>query len=503
MARSLLSSTLALSVAMLLLLSRGAAPASAQQPTPPVAPQPTPPAAPQQGQYPEVQEAIQLLREGKMPEAVKVLEDASRKYPALPAAHVLMYEILLRMNQPNLARLQLDEAIKANRGDPEPYVILGAMALQDRRLSEAGIDFEKAQQLLAAYANAQRKEVLEHQTKSGLAQVAEARGDWKEAESQLRDMLKLTPEDLLAYQRLARALFWQGKDKEAYDVLRTAKQIDREIAKKRGAPEVVLTPEAILAQYYDQREGPASKTGIAEKFFKAALRMTPDDLPTRRAVAVWALERGDLSLAKEQAEAALKIESDPRYGGRYRGSNLGHELRGLVALWEKDWATAEKNFEDVYRADPADVINRNNLALALVKQSDDPAPIDLAKRKRAYDLAYANYNDRAKVPEALKPELLSTLAWVHFRRNEPAEADTAIKETIKAVGGLENAKPDTLTYLALMLHRGEQDWNAKIILENILKSPRAFSMRSEALKLYDKVKDAKNPAEAAPAAKSP
>ena len=347
---------------MLVLLGRGPAPVSAQQPTPPVAPQPTPPVAPQptppvarqpdslaasqQGRYPpEVQEAIQLLRENKRSEAIKALEDASRKYPALPSAHVIMYRVFKEF-EPNYARLQLDEAIKANPGDPEPYYLLGEIALQDRRVSEAGIDFERAEQLLAAYANAQRKETLEHQTKSGLANVAEGRGDWKQAESYLRDMLKFMPEDVIAQQRLARALFWQGRAKDAYDALTAAKQIDREYARKHGTPEVVLTPEAILAQYFDQVEGPASKSGNAEKFFKAALRAAPDDLPTRRAVAVWAMDRGDLGLCQGAGGSRLanRVRSPlwrqvPRqqFGpraprtGRLVGEGLaggGKELRG-------------------------------------------------------------------------------------------------------------------------------------------------------------------------------
>ena len=495
MARFLLSLTFGLATATLVSLSRGPAPASAQQPTTPVAPQQQP--------FAEVKEAYQLLSEGKVPEAVKVLEDASRKYPALPSAHVLMYELLLRMNQPNLARQQLDVAINAKPSDPEPYYLLGEIALQDRRLSEAAIDFDKAEQLLAGYANAQRKETLEHQTKSGLARVAEGRGDWTGAQSYLRDMLKLTPEDLVAQQRLARVLFLQGKAKEAYDVLTAAKQIDREYARKRGGPQLMLTPEVIMAQYYEQSEGPASKSGNAEKFFKAALQFAPDDLPTRRAVAIWALGRGDLAFAKAQAEAALRIESDPRFAAKYRGSNLGHELRGLVALWEKDWAAAEKDFEEVSLADPGDLINRNNLALALVKQTNTAEPIDPAKRKRALELAEANYRDMAKVPEALKPEFLSTLAWVYFRRGEFDEAGKALDLANKAVGGWVNADPDTLAYMAFMYHRSDQDWNAKTILERILRGGRAFSMQSEAFKLYDKVKDARNPAEAAPAIKTP
>ena len=123
---------------------------------------------------------------------------------------------------------------------------------------------------------------MEQQMLSGIAQVAEANEDWKEAEARLRDLLKLAPEDLVAHQRLARALFWQGKAKDAYDILKKAKEIDRENAKKNKTREVFLTPEAIMAQYYDQFEGPKSATGNAEKWFKAALKKARTIWPPAR-----------------------------------------------------------------------------------------------------------------------------------------------------------------------------------------------------------------------------
>ena len=69
----------------------------------------------------------------------------------------------------------------------EPYIILGNIALQERRIAEAAMDFDKAKQLLATYTNDERKGAMEQQVLSGIAQVAEASEDWKEAEARLRD----------------------------------------------------------------------------------------------------------------------------------------------------------------------------------------------------------------------------------------------------------------------------------------------------------------------------
>ena len=155
--------------------------------------------------------------------------------------------------------------------------------------------------------------------------------------------------------------------------------------------------------------------------------MAPDDLTTRQVVAIWALEKGKIAFAKEQAEAALRIEaSDPK---KYSGSNVGRMLRGLVALWEKDWPEAENYFQKVILENPNDFAARNNLALALVEQ-DDPA-----KQQRALAYAEANYRDNKNNPDAL-----STLGWVYFRRNEFDEAGGSLiappgdRRAVKAAG---------------------------------------------------------------------
>jgi tetratricopeptide (TPR) repeat protein len=446
-------------------------------------------------------QARDLIVHGDYRGALKLLEDAARKDPSLASPHMIMYGWLAKA-RPDLARHELDRAIESNPNDPEPYVILGELALQDRRISEAAIDLDKAEQLLSGYAaSPERKLILEHATKSDLAQVAEGRADWKAAESYLRDLLKVMPTDVWAKQRLARALFQQGKAADAYDVLKAAKEIDRENARKARVGEGMLAPEAILAQYYYEYEGPTSKTGNAEKFFRAALRTAPDDLPTRRAVVRWALESGKLDLAKEQAKEALRIE---RNSNSLRGSKLGHELSGLVALWDKDWAAAESNFEAVNQMDPNDFINKNNLALSLVEQNDQ------SKKNRALQLAEGNYRDASKSLDtvdprilAYKPDILTTLAWVYFRRGEFDQAALTLDQASKAVGGLQYASADAATYAAYMLHQKERDWDAKLILENVLKSERAFSMKPEALKLYQLVKDVKPPTQAAPAARTP
>ena len=435
-------------------------------------------------QQKDLQEALNLLQQNRYPEAIKKLEAAKRKYPELSSPHVMMYNWAKQLNQANNARRELELAVRDRPNDPETFLILGDIALNEGRIAEAALDLDKAKQLVEKYStNTDRKKVLQQFTTSSIAQLAEIRQDWKTAETLLRDFLQSDPKNLIALQRLARAQFQQGQAADAYATLKKSKDIDRENATKNKTREAVLTPEAIMAKFYFEFEGPQSET--PEKWYRSALRKAPDDLPTRREVCIWALGRGMLPFAKEQAEAALRIEqADPAL----KGSNVGRMLRGVVALWQKDWPEAEKNFQLVILENPSDMVAKNNMALALVEQ-DDPA-----KKQKA--LAYAEGNYRINNNN---PDILSTLGWVHFRRGEFDTAAIALDGAIKASNGQVN-NADTLTYLAHILHHLGQSWKAKDILEPILKNNAPFSMRPEAKELAEKVKDAKRPADATPTA---
>ena len=387
-------------------------------------------------------------------------------------------------NQPKAAREELGAAIEADNSDPEPYVLLGDIALQEKRLRDATISFERAKKLLAGYRNATRKTSIELQMLSGFAAAAETQSSWKEAEANIREYLKIAPDDIIALQRMARALFCQGQTREAYEFLKKAKAIDRENAKKNGSREFMLVPEAIMGQYYNLFEGPKSKSGNTEKWFRTALKTVPDDLNTRQVVCVWAIENGKMAFAKEQAEAVLRIEaSDKMYGG----STAGRMLRGCVAIWEKDWPTAELQFEKILIESPGDFAARNNIALALVEQNDP------AKKQRALDYASANISNGGGLPEAL-----STMVWVRYRRGEFDEAAKALDRVVKT--STEAGRPideDTVTYKAHVLYHEGKELETKELLQKVLNAGRAFCMKPEAEALYEKVKDVTKP-DAAP-----
>ena len=194
-------------------------------------------------------------------------------------------------------------------------------------------------------------------------------------------------------QRLARALFQQKKPQEALDTLKQAASVDSEM----------VTPEAVLGRMYDQ----AGDAANAKKWMEAALKASPKDFKTHMIVGQWDLEMGDVQAAKAEAAAALQI--DPK-------AVDAQILRGVIALFEKDYSAAEAYFEQAHTQAPRNFAASNNLALALIEQNDD------AKKKRALDYAVNNVQQFPRLSEAY-----STYGWIQFKLGKIDEAEKALR----------------------------------------------------------------------------
>lgn len=235
--------------------------------------------------------------------------------------------------------------------------------------------------------------------------------------------------------------------------------------------------------------------------FNFALKNSPDDLNLRAVVTVWALENGEMDLAKKQAAEALRIEEAdkrlPAARQRYPNSNAGRMLNGFVDIWDKKFDKAQEYFQAVFIEAPNDFAVKNNLALALVEQDEQ------RKKDRALELAYANYQNNKDNSNAL--DAASTLSWVYFKLEKFDLASAAMDAVLRATNG-NVSNPDTATYLANILFHNDNGHNgmkykAKLILDQILnKSGKPFSMKPEATKLYELVKDEKAPESSTPTA---
>lgn len=400
-------------------------------------------------QIEEVVEASKRFRNGDVEGARALLDAAIQKHPELSPPRLILAQWFAQTNQAAAVRGQLELAVTEMPADPEAYVIIGDLAVQGRRWTEADLVFKKAQEVLTTFkGDSRRKSAIERRMLQGLAVVAQNRQDWPTSQKYWEQLLALDGKNAIALQQLAWVLFEQKQPTEALEKLKAAHE----------ANENVLTPEAILAQFY-QRNG---DTKNATKWMIAALTAAPKDLRTRLVATEWSLQTDQLQQAEEQAEAALKLDAK---------SLDAYFLRGVVALHTKDFKKASECFQKVLDESPSNFPASNNLALALAEQDD-------AAKKKA--LEYAEMNAR-QFPN--QPEAFSTLGWVYYNLGRLDEAEGALRKAVST--GQMSA--DTAYYIARVSVDRDRKDEARQLLEQALKSPGTFTLRPEAKALLEKL----------------
>jgi len=375
----------------------------------------------------EINNAIARFRDRDIDGCLAILERARSQNLKLPPPGVMMAMLWLSVNQIQPARLELENVAVKFPEDPEPYLMLGDLAFQERRITESAVLFDKAAALTAAFSgNPKRKRDFDIRSNAGNAAVAEARRQWEEARTYLTKWLALDPDNASAHQRMGITLFQLGQEQEALARFREARKLDGK----------ALQPELALARLYDD---------------------------AKLAAAQWYLGQNDLEKARAGAETALRI--DPR-------SLDGKIVRGAIARIARDYKTAEQFFNEAHVQSPSNFAASNSLALVLIESDDKDS------RQRAMEMAEANVAmHRENSPQQVNA--LTTLAWVYYKMGRREDAER-ILEQISRSNALTS---DGAYYVAkLLADRGDKD-RARTILQQVLDAEPMFATRPDAVDL--------------------
>ncbi len=405
----------------------------------------------------EVEEGVELFKNLKFDEALNKFREAAEKHSQLPPGEVVMAQIFSSIRSPQAGkaiRQYLDLAAQKSPEDPEAYVVLGDLARREGRVTDAELLYAHASTLLASYdKNADRKKAMQIRVHAGQGATASARQNWDEAEKQFQAWLALTPESSQAMGQLAVVLFRAKKSAEAKDQLKAAYEATLAQMKEAGRENIDLVHwGAQMGQFYE-RVGDSEQ---AKKWMDYGVKAAPNSLRTWLTAAQWSLSTGQLDQAETQATKAMEL--DP--------NSLGAKvLRGVAALFKKDYSSAEMYFESAHLQSPGEFAASNNLALALCEQEDQD------KLRRA--LAYAQTNAQANQKSA---EAASTFGWVLYKAGKLKEADQVLGRLAQA----GRVSEDTAYYIAVVSAEVGRKEQAVTLLEQAVASKRPFSMRPEA-----------------------
>lgn len=403
----------------------------------------------------EVADAIEQFRKGNFLECRNLLKAARGKDSKVPPDGVLMAQMLYTANQPGLARAELERTVKEVPNDPEPFLLFGEVAFQQRRFADAELAFRRAYELNSKFdANPLRKQNMEKRALSGMAGVAESREDWATAAKYLQPILSKDPSDVSNTTRMARALFEQdtnigdGKEqeREAYQLL---------IKLWEANPKQVRRPEITMGSMYQK----AGNKPISAKLMKKASDQDKTGLQTQLTVARWALGSGDTALAVACAERAQQISPQ---------SIEAKLVAGLTARYKKDYARARKILEAAHLQSPSNLAAMLQLAVVLVEGSE-------FDQKVAFE--YSQMATRA-YPDVGTPsgrEASVTSAWILYRAGRFNEAQRTLQKAL--AGGSVSA--ESSYYAAQIIHQNSPDV-AKRLLNTALSGDGVFPARSDA-----------------------
>jgi tetratricopeptide (TPR) repeat protein len=399
---------------------------------------------------PEFDRVVAAFAQRDYDKCLQLLRGAAKSDPEIRSPRLVLTKLFLLDKQAPRARASLEEAVREAPTDPENFVILGLLAIQEGRGAEAQLDYEKALQLVPNDRLPETvRRAVSHDAYLGLNTVAQQHKDWNLAEQTLSTWLTLEPKHGEVRQELGRALFRLGKIEPAYEQLQQAFKDDPNLEP------AATTMGWLFAEAHD----PAK----AAEWMEKGIQEAPKEARPYVAYANLLLDKNEPEKAKQQVDKATQLSPN---------SEAVKLSRGLTAWCLHDYESAERIFREVHQDAPANFQASNYLALALVEQESE------AKHKQALELAEINTRLLPNSSEAL-----ATAGWVYYKFGRLEEAERMLRGALSGT----SASSDTAYFMARILADRGRTEEAKTWLTRALQAQGIFAFRKDAQDLLNRV----------------
>jgi tetratricopeptide (TPR) repeat protein len=390
-----------------------------------------------------VNAAIEFFKKGEVQKCVERLNEAVQKNKALPPAKIMLSRMYFNAGNGPLGRIAMEQAAMEAPTHPDVYISFGRLALQEGRLLDAELQLREGLETIKHGAwTADQERNIRLNCLSGLAEVAERRGQWDAARERLKTILDIDPKSGAERSRYGRALFMLEKRDDAANELEQAAKDD---------PRFAPFSANMAALYMSIRNKPK-----AEEWYLYGIKLEPKSVKMRQAFANFLMDEGRLDEAATQLKEALAVEPK-NVEARY--------IEGLLARLRKDYDRAEAIFNEIVAEKPDLADAKNQLALVLAVSKDE------ARRRRALEIAEANTKANPR-----SAEYASTFAWVLFKLNRLDEAERLFQQVFQS----GQVSSDAAYFYANVLgDRGRLD-DVKRLLRGAVDSEGRFYYRQEA-----------------------
>jgi tetratricopeptide (TPR) repeat protein len=358
----------------------------------------------------EVEQAMELFKANKVPDALDKLTKAGKTNPNLSPPKVQVAQWFFQAGNGQGARTLMEQALVEDPKHPDAYLLNASFAFGEGRLTDAVLNLRTALEYSAdSRWDADQKKRFAREARNGLVEVNSARGDFSSAKEHALELLNADPKNGVMRSKLAVIVFRQDKPAEA------EKEFTQAFADDPG----IDPPELQMANQWQQRamsEPDATKQAAhlekVEEWLKKAVSNHPKNAKPPREYGLWLLNAGKLDAAGAYIEAAGK--TDPT------GKDTT-VARAIYLLHKKDAAGAEGLLEGVYKDAPGDLNALSFLCLSLVESADEK------KRKRALDLADTLVKQNPKSPGGY-----AVLGWCLMKAGRNDEAEKALATVLNA-----------------------------------------------------------------------
>lgn len=396
-------------------------------------------------------EAIAQVGEGKIDAAAERLKEARKLQPQLPSETLMLARLFLAGGQRQDGLRRLEAAAAEAPDDPSPHLTLGQVALNDRRFSDARLQFSESLKLKKP-ATWKPLQVTHFEANciSGLSEVCETLGEWKQAASWLARLKPMNFEESRTHFRLARTFVALSEVDSARIELALAVEKDQKLLSAD------LQLGHLLYQFGHWEKAVDS--------YKAAVAQAPVSAAVSLAVAKVFIDRGELAEGVPllvEAEKTQSQDPDVRY------------LRAIVERCQGNAARAEQILSGLHDAHPANIQVSNQLTLVLAEQSEEQ------KRVRAFEMAKVNLRQYPRLAAAQ-----ATMGWILHLRGEDREAEKLLTSAVT----MGEATSDMVFQLAKVLVSLGRQPQAEQLLEDALRAPGLFIARKPAELLLSNVR---------------